>query len=77
MFVYITAAVGVIAHSNDLSARCQKYAIPSICHYAFPLCDDTSKIPRPRQICKDECERLEQDICKSEYIVAQQHELIG
>lgn len=73
----ISAALGVIAHSNDLSQKCQKYAVPSLCHYAFPLCDETSLTPRPRQICRDECEALEQDICKSEYIVAKQHPLIG
>ena len=77
VLMLISAALGVIAHSNDLSAKCQKYAVPSLCHNAFNLCDETALAPRPRQICRDECEALERDICKNEYIVAKQHSLIG
>ncbi|KAK3599901.1 hypothetical protein CHS0354_022480 [Potamilus streckersoni] len=70
------AAFTVIASSNDLSKECHQFAIPSICYYAFPLCDESSGSPKPRQICRDECEVLENVICKREYIVAKQHPLI-
>ncbi|KAK6180051.1 hypothetical protein SNE40_012270 [Patella caerulea] len=71
------AAFAVIGSSNHLSTECQSFAIPSLCYHAFPLCDETRGKPRPRQICKDECEMLEDDICKTEYILAKRHPLIG
>lgn len=71
------AAFAVIGSSTHLSLRCQEFGIPSLCYHAFPLCDDSGSKPRPRQICKDECEILENDICKTEYILARRHEMIG
>jgi len=73
----LTAAFTVIATSSDLSQRCGEYAIPSLCFYAFPLCDSEAPTPRPRKICRDECELLENDLCKREYIIAKTHPLIG
>ncbi|KAK7495062.1 hypothetical protein BaRGS_00013702 [Batillaria attramentaria] len=57
------AAFAVIASSNHLSQRCQDYGIRSLCFHAFPLCDESSDKPRPRQICRDECVILENDLC--------------
>ncbi|XP_025080891.1 inactive tyrosine-protein kinase transmembrane receptor ROR1-like isoform X2 [Pomacea canaliculata] len=71
------AAFAVIASSNHLSSRCQEYGIPSLCFHAFPLCDDSGDKPKPRRICKDECQILESDVCKTEYILAKRHKLIG
>ncbi|ESO86644.1 hypothetical protein LOTGIDRAFT_51609, partial [Lottia gigantea] len=71
------AAFAVIGSSNHLSKECQTFAIPSLCYHAFPLCDDSRGKPRPKQICKDECEALEDNICKTEYILAKRHPLIG
>lgn len=74
---FLLAAFTIIASSNDLTKECQQYAIPSLCHYAFPLCDESSGKPKPRQICRDECEVLEKKICKDEYLIAQRHPYIG
>ena len=63
--------------SRDLSQSCAEYAVPSLCFAAFPLCDDQSGKPVPRQLCRDECEVLENDICRLEYAIAKQHPLIG
>ena len=62
---------------RDLSQSCAEFAVPSLCFAAFPLCEDQSGKPVPRQLCRDECEVLENDICRMEYAVAKQHPLIG
>jgi len=73
----LAAAFTVIAHSGDLSQSCAEFAVPSLCHAAFPLCDDQSGKPVPKQLCRDECEVLENDVCRLEYAIAKQHPLIG
>ncbi|KFM72830.1 Tyrosine-protein kinase transmembrane receptor ROR1, partial [Stegodyphus mimosarum] len=73
----LTAAFTVIATSHDVSEECHKYAIPSLCFFAFPLCDTDSPYPMPRQVCRDECEVLESNICRMEYSIAKRHPLLG
>lgn len=45
----IQAAFTVVATSPDVSAQCHRFAIPSLCFAAFPLCDDFSEEPKPRK----------------------------
>ncbi|XP_041360265.1 tyrosine-protein kinase transmembrane receptor Ror-like isoform X2 [Gigantopelta aegis] len=71
------AAFAVIGSSSHLSTQCQEYAIPSLCFHAFPLCMEGGENAEPRQICKDECEVLENDVCRTEYVLAKRHPLIG
>ncbi|GFT86851.1 inactive tyrosine-protein kinase transmembrane receptor ROR1 [Nephila pilipes] len=73
----LTAAFTVIATSHDVSEECHKYAIPSLCFFAFPLCETDSPYPVPRQVCRDECEVLESNICRMEYSIAKRHPLLG
>nr|XP_042903811.1 inactive tyrosine-protein kinase transmembrane receptor ROR1 isoform X1 [Parasteatoda tepidariorum] len=73
----LTAAFTVVATSHDVSDECHKYAIPSLCFFAFPLCDTDSPYPIPRQVCRDECEVLESNICRMEYSIAKRHPLLG
>ena len=53
-----------ITTSKMMSGRCSEYAIQAICLSTFPLCDKRTQ--RPRKLCREECEVLEADHCKSE-----------
>ncbi|CAL8125621.1 unnamed protein product [Orchesella dallaii] len=78
-------ALKVIQHSEDISARCSEFAIPSLCYSAFPLCPDNLgggpeenlNFVSPRRLCREECELLEHDLCRQEYALAKRHPLIG
>lgn len=53
------------SNKNNLSKQCSTFAIPSLCLFAFPLCDKKKK--QPKQICRSDCRQLQNDICKNEY----------
>jgi hypothetical protein len=55
----------LVSNKNSLSKRCSTFAIPSLCLFAFPLCDKATK--QPKQICRMDCKQLQQDLCKNEY----------
>ena len=64
-----------IAASQQMSPECAEFALPSICLSTFPICDQKNQ--KPRKICRDECEILAHDKCKSEHALARQHPLLA
>ncbi|KAF2351171.1 Kringle [Trinorchestia longiramus] len=77
----LAVAINVIVHSNDLTPQCEDYAIKSLCYASLPLCAEdvpvsSTTAPAPRQLCREECEILANDVCKYEYLIAKTHEQI-
>jgi len=67
----LKAAFAAISTSPDLSPDCSPYAIPAVCLSTFPLCDRLTE--RPRRLCREECEVLENRICRKELAIARQY----
>jgi len=70
----LNGAFTVIQYSEDVSPACLKYTTPSLCFVAFSVCRDEGV---PLQICRQDCELLENEICRQEYAIAKRHEEIG
>lgn len=51
---------------NYVSDKCRKVLLPSLCYYFFPPCIQNARTPTPRQICRDECHAVKNDLCKTE-----------
>ena len=56
-----------------LSSQCQAVALPFLCLYLFPLCDENQTIYLPSMA---ECISISTDICKSEWMKAMNLQLV-
>ena len=66
----LQSTFSVITNSPELGESCSAFAIPSICLSTFPLCDKNTG--KPRKMCREECELLEDKICRKELAIARQ-----
>ncbi|XP_028969176.1 tyrosine-protein kinase transmembrane receptor Ror-like [Galendromus occidentalis] len=73
----LAGVLTVVRSSHDVSPECLKFAFPSLCMFAFPPCDKTVHAHKPQMVCRDECELLEEKICRMEYSIAKRHPVIG
>lgn len=56
---------------SRLLVTCEKYALKAICLTTYPYCANSSE-PKPVQLCKEDCEELESNVCESDFRVARQ-----
>ncbi|KAM7438146.1 Inactive tyrosine-protein kinase transmembrane receptor ror1 [Porites harrisoni] len=66
----VSRAYANIRKFEKISVRCRPFVKPLLCHYQFPSCDSSSSVPKPRQICYEECEILRTSICPEEYLIS-------
>ena len=71
----LNAALSVITKSPELTQSCSHYVMPSICLSTLPLCDRRTE--KPRKICREECEMLEDQLCRKELALARQYPMLG
>lgn len=71
----LQSAFSVISSSQYLGAACSNFAIPAICVSSFPPCDKVTETPR--KICREECEVLEDDVCRQETLLARRYGMLG
>lgn len=46
----LSSVFTVVATSHDVSPACHRFAIPSLCFSAFPLCDEDAREPKARKV---------------------------
>ena len=57
--------LATLRSSVQMTAQCEKYGIPALCYHFFPGCDPIATIVTSR-LCRSDCEKLYQQICKQE-----------
>ena len=70
----LQSAFSVISKSPNLGERCSSFAFSAICLSTFPLCDRNTE--KPRKMCREECELLEDKICRKELAIARQFDML-
>lgn len=68
----VAALTEVASIGRQVSLGCSKYAVAALCYAAFPPCQTESQEMNGRRsralaICRDDCQRLTNDACKTEY----------
>ena len=71
----LNAALSVITKSPELTQSCSHYVMPAICLSTLPLCDRRTE--KPRKICREECEMLEDQLCRKELAIAREYPMLG
>jgi len=73
--IQLSTAYNSIRHLKKISEHCRPFVLPLLCHFRFPSCDKTSRVPKQRKICYEECETLRTKNCAKEYISAKRAKL--
>ncbi|EDO43993.1 predicted protein, partial [Nematostella vectensis] len=66
----VATLIGIL--NRHVTDRCKEYVIPTLCNYIIPPCAKDSKKPRPIRFCRDDCEVLQNTVCKLEFHYAKQ-----
>ncbi|CAJ0958672.1 unnamed protein product, partial [Mesorhabditis belari] len=72
----LRAAMLFIGQMPAVSAECKQYSQAVACYHMYKVCEEKVG-PRTQRICRNDCERIQKDICPNEYAMAAQHELVG
>ena len=59
-----------------ISAKCEPFVLPLMCHHLFPLCEPSSQ-PTPSYICRRDCFRIQHEFCRTEHPIAKEESLLG
>ena len=57
-----------VFQSVNLTSDCAKFAMPALCFFAFPVCK--RNINSPMQVCRSDCNAIQDNICRNEYFNA-------
>nr|XP_039262320.1 inactive tyrosine-protein kinase transmembrane receptor ROR1-like [Styela clava] len=74
----MSLALSRIADPDLVSQTCQRHAIPALCYFVFPVCDNGDEVLRAirgkqtaeekaTKLCREDCELLMNDVCKNEF----------
>lgn len=53
--------------SDHLNTDCSRYLHSALCHYTLPICAGSSDYITQKNLCREDCEKLELEVCQLVY----------